>query len=127
MIRMCILFLCYVPCMAGLFLRVMLHVVLTLHVRCQVFQLRRQMVEWCIFHSGKFDTRYGHQIQLTGPDEEFAETIPGREMIGWKYRGPFDDLGPGSDRPLNDGHVALKNLIHRHFDRFRLGHVVSKL
>jgi isoleucyl-tRNA synthetase len=30
------------------------------------------------------------------PDEEFAETIPGREMIGWKYRGPFDDLDPGS-------------------------------
>ena len=31
------------------------------------------------------------------PEEEFTETVPGSEMVGWKYRGPFDDLEPGSE------------------------------
>ena len=31
------------------------------------------------------------------PDEEFAETRTGSDLAGWRYRGPFDDLGPGSD------------------------------
>jgi isoleucyl-tRNA synthetase len=30
------------------------------------------------------------------PDEELADTRPGSELVGWTYRGPFDDLGPGS-------------------------------
>ena len=30
------------------------------------------------------------------PDEEFTETSPGSELVGWRYRGPFDDLDPGS-------------------------------
>ncbi len=30
------------------------------------------------------------------PDEELADKRPGSELVGWKYRGPFDDLGPGS-------------------------------
>jgi len=29
------------------------------------------------------------------PGETFEETRPGSELVGWRYRGPFDDLGPG--------------------------------
>jgi isoleucyl-tRNA synthetase len=28
------------------------------------------------------------------PDEHFAETRPGSELVGWRYRGPFDELAP---------------------------------
>lgn len=28
------------------------------------------------------------------PDDEYAETLPGSELVGWRYVGPFDDLGP---------------------------------
>jgi isoleucyl-tRNA synthetase len=28
------------------------------------------------------------------PDEEFAETRLGSDLVGWRYRGPFDDLTP---------------------------------
>ena len=31
------------------------------------------------------------------PDETFAERLPGRELVGWRYEGPFDALGPGGD------------------------------
>ena len=30
------------------------------------------------------------------PDGDFAERLPGADLVGWRYRGPFDDLGPGS-------------------------------
>ena len=30
------------------------------------------------------------------PDESFAERKHGEELVGWRYRGPFDELGPGA-------------------------------
>jgi len=30
------------------------------------------------------------------PDESFAETREGSELVDWRYRGPFDDLSPGA-------------------------------
>jgi isoleucyl-tRNA synthetase len=29
------------------------------------------------------------------PRETFTHVAPGSELVGWPYRGPFDDLGPG--------------------------------
>jgi isoleucyl-tRNA synthetase len=29
------------------------------------------------------------------PEERFDEKRPGAELVGWTYRGPFDDLAPG--------------------------------
>ena len=29
------------------------------------------------------------------PDESFVERKPGVDLVGWRYRGPFDELGPG--------------------------------
>ncbi len=29
------------------------------------------------------------------PDEAFVETLRGAELVGWRYEGPFDELGPG--------------------------------
>ena len=34
---------------------------------------------------------------LRYPDERFVRQIPGAELVGLHYRGPFDDLGPGAD------------------------------
>ncbi len=31
------------------------------------------------------------------PDETFVERLPGSELVGWRYEGPFDSLGPGGD------------------------------
>ncbi len=31
------------------------------------------------------------------PDDDFEERLQGSEMVGWRYSGPFDDLGPGSE------------------------------
>ena len=31
------------------------------------------------------------------PDESFVRTVSGSELVGLRYRGPFDDLGPGSE------------------------------
>src|SRR4051794_1929345 len=31
------------------------------------------------------------------PDETFDERKPGAELVGWRYTGPFDDLGPGGE------------------------------
>jgi isoleucyl-tRNA synthetase len=33
----------------------------------------------------------------TAPDASFAETLPGSELVGWRYRGPFDDLPPAAE------------------------------
>ena len=30
------------------------------------------------------------------PDESFVERRKGEELVGWRYRGPFDELGPGA-------------------------------
>ncbi|MDX6425685.1 MAG: isoleucyl-tRNA synthetase [Gaiellaceae bacterium] len=30
------------------------------------------------------------------PDDAFVEKLQGSELVGWRYRGPFDDLGPGA-------------------------------
>ncbi len=30
-----------------------------------------------------------------GGDEEFSEVLPGSELVGWRYSGPFDYLAPG--------------------------------
>ncbi|HEY5695126.1 MAG TPA: isoleucine--tRNA ligase [Gaiellaceae bacterium] len=30
------------------------------------------------------------------PDESFDEILKGSELVGWRYRGPFDDLSPGA-------------------------------
>jgi isoleucyl-tRNA synthetase len=31
------------------------------------------------------------------PDERFVRRVPGAELVGLPYRGPFDDLGPGGE------------------------------
>ena len=31
------------------------------------------------------------------PEDEFTDTKPGSELVGWKYRAPFEDLDAGSD------------------------------
>ena len=30
------------------------------------------------------------------PDDTFVERLRGSDLVGWRYRGPFDDLPPGS-------------------------------
>ena len=30
------------------------------------------------------------------PDDTFVERLPGSALVGWRYRGPFDELGPGA-------------------------------
>src|SRR6478672_10483498 len=30
------------------------------------------------------------------PDDRYVERLRGSELVGWRYRGPFDDLAPGS-------------------------------
>ena len=29
--------------------------------------------------------------------QELLETLPGRDLVGWRYQGAFDDLGPGGE------------------------------
>ena len=31
------------------------------------------------------------------PDETFVERKRGEELVGWRYSGPFDELGPGAE------------------------------
>ena len=31
------------------------------------------------------------------PDETFVERLAGAELVGWRYEGPFDALGPGGE------------------------------
>ena len=31
------------------------------------------------------------------PDETFLERLPGADLVGWRYEGPFDGLGPGGE------------------------------
>jgi len=37
--------------------------------------------------------RAGAQDFASG--QEFTETLPGSALVGWRYRGPFDEIGPG--------------------------------
>ena len=30
------------------------------------------------------------------PDDTYVEKLQGAELVGWRYRGPFDDLAPGA-------------------------------
>jgi isoleucyl-tRNA synthetase len=30
------------------------------------------------------------------PDDTFVEKLKGADLVGWRYRGPFDELGPGA-------------------------------
>jgi isoleucyl-tRNA synthetase len=30
------------------------------------------------------------------PNDVFVEKLKGADLVGWRYRGPFDDLGPGA-------------------------------
>ncbi len=47
-------------------------------------------------------TRYGRLASGAwiaverGGGQAFTETLPGADLVGWRYRGPFDDLDPGS-------------------------------
>ena len=50
------------------------------------------------------------------PDERFAETLQGSELVGWRYEGPFDELGPGQaveHRVIPWDDVAMDDR-HRH-------------
>ena len=31
------------------------------------------------------------------PDERLAEVLRGSELVGWRYEGPFDEVGPGGE------------------------------
>jgi isoleucyl-tRNA synthetase len=35
-------------------------------------------------------------VDRGGPDSVVTETLTGADLAGWRYRGPFDDLPPGS-------------------------------
>jgi isoleucyl-tRNA synthetase len=42
-------------------------------------------------------TDNGHWVAVARyPDEKFEERLLGEDMVGWRYEGPFDTLGPGS-------------------------------
>jgi isoleucyl-tRNA synthetase len=48
------------------------------------------------------DAEYGRRVNgewvaaARYPDEELSDKRAGSELVGWAYRGPFDDLGPGA-------------------------------
>jgi isoleucyl-tRNA synthetase len=42
-------------------------------------------------------TDNGHWVAVARyPDERFEERLHGKDLVGWRYEGPFDTLGPGS-------------------------------
>jgi isoleucyl-tRNA synthetase len=51
----------------------------------------------------KPDAEYGRRLNgewvaaPSYPDESFDEILRGSELVGWRYRGPFDDLPPGRE------------------------------
>ena len=51
----------------------------------------------------KPDAEYGRRdngewvARTRYPDEEFIELKRGEELVGWRYSGPFDVLGPGAE------------------------------
>ena len=50
------------------------------------------------------------------PDETFDERMRGAELVGWRYDGPFDELGPGGARraPRDPVGRGLARRGHRH-------------
>jgi len=45
------------------------------------------------------------------PDDRFVRRVPGEELVGLRYRGPFDELGPGAEvehRVIPWGEVSLE-------------------
>jgi isoleucyl-tRNA synthetase len=50
----------------------------------------------------KPDAEYGRRVGgewvavARYPDEHFEERLPGSDLVGWRYEGPFDTLPPGS-------------------------------
>src|SRR6185369_3722531 len=50
----------------------------------------------------KPDAQYGRRANgewvaaARYPDERFEETKQGAELVGWRYRGPFDELAPAA-------------------------------
>jgi isoleucyl-tRNA synthetase len=40
-------------------------------------------------------------------DDAFAETLPGSELVGWEYEGPFDDIKPTPHRVIPWDDVSL--------------------
>ena len=47
-------------------------------------------IEYGRLHSGDWVS------VVSRPDAEFVERLPGSELVGLRYSGPFDDLGPGA-------------------------------
>ena len=51
----------------------------------------------------KPDAEYGRRdngewvARTRYPDERFEEVKRGEELVGWRYSGPFDELGPGAE------------------------------
>ena len=51
----------------------------------------------------KPDAEYGRRdngewvARTRYPDEAFMEVKRGEELVGWRYSGPFDELGPGAE------------------------------
>jgi isoleucyl-tRNA synthetase len=42
-------------------------------------------------------TDNGHWVAVARyPDETFTQRLRGEELVGWRYEGPFDSLGPGA-------------------------------
>jgi isoleucyl-tRNA synthetase len=43
-------------------------------------------------------TDNGHWVAVARyPEETFAQRLRGEELVGWRYEGPFDTLGPGGN------------------------------
>jgi isoleucyl-tRNA synthetase len=43
------------------------------------------------------------------PDDVFAEKLPGSELVGWEYEGPFDDIKPTPHRVIPWDEVSLED------------------
>ena len=62
------------------------------------------------------DARYGRRANgewvavARYPEETFEEQKPGSELVGWRYRGPFDELAPKVDhRVIPWAEVSLED------------------
>ena len=56
------------------------------------------------------------------PEETFAERLPGADLVGWAYEGPFDALGPGGAARASGDPVGRRHDGGRHGRRpYRAG------